>query len=252
MKVKSKKDSVAGEKKIKLIENFTISTSYNIAKDSLNLAPLSISGYTKLFKNLDIRYSSIWDPYIINDSTGININKFEWNENKKLLRKNSNQWQLSLNLNLDSKSLESKNKKKEEEINKDIPPNELNPADPNQIKNVDYDNPWSINLAYTMRYMNVYSFAEDKFNNEFIQTLNFSGDLSITKKWKIGFRSGYDFKNKGVSYTSVDIFRDLHCWEMHMNWIPIGAWKSYNLTIKVKAPILQDLKLTKKKDWRDY
>ncbi|MCF8296519.1 MAG: hypothetical protein K9J13_03150 [Saprospiraceae bacterium] len=261
MKVKSKKDTITGEKKVKIIENFTISSSYNMAKDSLKMAPVSLSGYTKLFKNLDIRYASVWDPYIINDSTGVNINKFEWNENKRLLRKNSNQWQLGLNLNLDSKSLKKKKKKKEDGESEDISkneddelelPNEVNAAKLNQVSNVDYDNPWSINLSYTMRYMNTYNFAEDKFKNEFIQTLNFSGDLSITKNWKIGVRSGYDFKNKGVSYTSVDIFRDLHCWEMHMNWIPIGTWKSYNLTIKVKAAVLQDLKLTKKKDWRDY
>lgn len=257
MKVKSKKDTIEGVKKVKLIENFSVSSSYNMAKDSLKWAPLSVSGYTKLFKNLDIRYGSVWDPYIINDSTGANINKFEWTENKRLLRKNSNQWQLSLNLNLDSKALQKKNKNEVKEIeavetDEAEVPNEINQAIMNQQSTVDYSNPWSINLAYTMRYINVYNFAEDKFKNEFIQTLNFSGDLSITKNWKIGLRSGYDFKNKGISYTSVDIFRDLHCWEMHMNWIPIGAWKSYNLTIKVKATVLQDLKLTKKKDWRDY
>ena len=75
---------------------------------------------------------------------------------------------------------------------------------------------------------------------------------NITEKWKVGFRSGYDLKNKDFTYTSIDIYRDLHCWEMTFNWIPIGFHQSYNFVIRVKSSILQDLKLTKKRDFYDY
>ena len=87
---------------------------------------------------------------------------------------------------------------------------------------------------------------------ETVQSINFNGDVNITKKWKIGFRSGYDFQNQDFTYTAIDIYRDLHCWEMTFNWIPIGFHKSYNLVIRVKSAILQDLKLTKKRDFYDY
>lgn len=79
-----------------------------------------------------------------------------------------------------------------------------------------------------------------------------SGDVNITQKWKIGVTTGWDFEAGELSYTSVNIYRDLHCWELMFNWIPIGPRKSYNLTIRVKSPMLQDLKLNKKRDWRDY
>ena len=72
------------------------------------------------------------------------------------------------------------------------------------------------------------------------QSLNFSGNLKITNKWKIGFRSGYDFDEKELTYSSIDIYRDLHCWEMLFNWIPLGYHKSYTLTIRVKAAVLRD------------
>jgi hypothetical protein len=65
-------------------------------------------------------------------------------------------------------------------------------------------------------------------------------------------RTGYDFKNKDFSYTTVDVYRDLHCWEMRFNWIPLGWRKSWNFTINVKSSLLQDLKLNKKKDFRDF
>ena len=42
-----------------------------------------------------------------------------------------------------------------------------------------------------------------------------------------------------------------HCWEMRMNWIPFGYQESWNFQINVKASILKDLKLLKRKDYFD-
>jgi hypothetical protein len=78
-----------------------------------------------------------------------------------------------------------------------------------------------------------------------------NGDVNVTPKWKVGFTSGYDFLQRQLSYTSINIFRDLHCWEIAFNWIPIGPRKSYMFTLHVKSSVLEDLKLTKKTDWRD-
>jgi len=77
------------------------------------------------------------------------------------------------------------------------------------------------------------------------------GDFNITKKWKIGFTTGYDFVAKTLSYTSLDIYRDLHCWEMRFNWIPFGYRKGWSFTINIKASVLQDVKIPLKKDFRD-
>ncbi len=74
-------------RKVVLIENLAISGSYDLARDSLNWSYITLSGRTKLFKNLNIQYSSSWDPYVL-DSAGKQINRFEWTENKRLLRKN--------------------------------------------------------------------------------------------------------------------------------------------------------------------
>ena len=106
--------------------------------------------------------------------------------------------------------------------------------------------PWNLTANYSLTYNKGYkssAFADTT------QSLNFSGNFKITKKWKIGFRSGYDFDEKDFTYTSIDIYRDLHCWEMLFNWIPIGFHQSYTFTIRVKAAALRDLKFEKKKDW---
>jgi hypothetical protein len=53
---------------------------------------------------------------------------------------------------------------------------------------------------------------------------------------------------KEFTPTNIMIRRDLHCWEMKLNWIPFGTRKGYFFTINVKSSVLQDLKLEKKKD----
>ena len=109
-------------------------------------------------------------------------------------------------------------------------------------------------FSYSLRYGSTinYLYLVREKTTSVIQTLTFSGEINITQGWKVGMRSGYDFKTNKLTYTSLDFYRDLHCWEMRMNWVPIGARKSWNFTINVKSSVLQDLKLNKKKDFRDY
>ena len=234
-------------KKIVLIDNFTISTSYDLAKDSLNWSRVSMSGRTRLFKNLNITYSSSWDPYIL-DSAGIkNLNRFEWTENRRLLRLDNTTWNLGLNMNLNSQKL------KKQKTSDNGTGEEMSEITENPDQYVDWDVPWSLNINYNVRYSNRNKYINYERSKEetLVQTLGFSGDISITPKWKIGFRSGYDFETGKLSYTSINIYRDLHCWQMRFNWIPMGVQKSWNFSLNIKSSILQDLKLTKKKDFRD-
>lgn len=246
MKVRSRKDTISGTKKISLIDNFTISGGYDLAKrDSNQFSKVVMSGRTRLFKNLDVSYASLWDPYVIN-SSGINQKDFEWKVNHRLLRMMNNEWAFSLNWSLRSKE---KKKKLQSENASD---EEIAMINANRDAYIDFDEPWSLNLYYTFRHTSTYNAVTDTKKNQLIQTFSFSGDVSITKKWKFGMTSGFDFEQKELSYTSINIYRDLHCWELVFNWIPTGFRKSYNLTIRVKSSVLQDLKLTKKKDFRDF
>ncbi len=62
MKVKSDADST-GVKKISLIENFSISQSYNFAADSMNWSNINTSLLLRLVKNFNLNLSATWDPY---------------------------------------------------------------------------------------------------------------------------------------------------------------------------------------------
>ena len=255
IKVPSKKDTITGLKKVKVIEDLTFSGSYDIAKDSLNFSYLSVNGRTTLFKNLSVRYSSIWDPYILDSLGRKQLNQFEWDVNKRLFRKNSVAWNFSINYSLNNDTFKNKGKKTAPKRYESslASEEEMNDIRSNPGNYVDWSTQWALSLSYNLTLSNNLSYINYilKDDRKVIQTLGVNGNINLTPNWKVSVQSGWDFELKKLSYTSLTIYRDLHCWEMRFNWIPLGTYKSWNFTINVKASALQDLKLTKKKDYRD-
>ncbi len=240
MKVRDRKDTINGTKKIVLIENLSLSSSYNLAKDSLRWSPLMVSARTKLLKNLDVRYASAWDPYVLDSMGNRNLNQFEWDVNHRLFRMKNMNWTVGLQLNLSEAIFNKKGNKEDTKSNKK-----------QAVKKI---LPWSLSLNYSLRYgmQHLYKFYVLEKKKEIVQTLGFNAKLELTPNWRISMRSGYDFEQKKLSFTQVEIFRDLHCWEMHFSWIPIGAWKSWNFGINIKAAMFKDLKVEKRKRHLDY
>ena len=228
MKIRNKKDTIESFKKIKLIESLGISSSYNIFSDSLNLSNIRLNARTRLLNIFDITFSSEYDPYVTNTDRTNRINQFELYKNKRIARLKS--FRTSIGLSINEKSLYSK----KDENNKEKEDNHF------------YKIPWNLSANYSLIYNKGYNISAF---SDTTQSLTFSGNLKITRNWKIGFRSGYDFDEKELTYSSINIYRDLHCWEMLFNWIPLGFHQSYTLTIRVKAASLRDLKYEKRKDW---
>ena len=256
IKVPSKKDTITGLKKVKLIEDLSFSGSYDMAKDSLNFSYLSVNGRTTLFKNLSVRYSSIWDPYILDSLGKKQLNQFEWDVNKRLFRKNSVTWNFSLSYSLNNDTFKKKNGAKNTKRNMNSPlasEQEMNDIRSNPEDYIDWTTKWALSLSYNLTLSNNPTFFNYLMqdNRKVIQTLGINGNINLSENWKVSVQTGWDFEQKKLSYTSMTIYRDLHCWEMRFNWIPLGTYKSWNFTINVKASALQDLKLSKKKDYRD-
>ncbi|MBN1340961.1 MAG: LPS-assembly protein LptD [Bacteroidales bacterium] len=251
MKVRAENDTVTGTKKIILLEDLSLSSGYDLAKDSLNLSPLSVTGRTTLFKNLMINYEGNWDPYVL-DSAGRRLDIFEWEVNRRIFRPEKHTWRLGLTFRLNSDLLVRERKSGEGTEQ------ELKDVNENPEGYVDWSIPWSLNVSYDFNYTydiiykNGYLDYLIEKEKTLIQTLSFSGELNVTPKWKVVFRSGFDFEDHEFTYTSFEVYRDLHCWQMRFNWIPFGFRQSWNFTINIKSSLLQDLKLDKKKDFRDY
>lgn len=232
MKVLSPKDTVNQLKKVRLIESADISTFYNFALDSLNLQRIRISARTTLFEKVSVNFSGTFDPYILNVAGTANLNKFEWAENKRLARMED----LTLNLGT---SFKSKPRSRVHE------PGWAGPVYPGeQVVYPDFELPWDVSASYSLRLDKGFAGVEDSIN--ITQSLRVDLRFSLTSKWQFNVGTGYDFVSKEFVYTTVDVYRDLHCWEMRFRWIPFGFLKSYTFGINVKSSVLKDLKIEKK------
>ncbi len=261
-KVFDKNDTTGKPKKVKLIDNFGITTSYNIFADSMRWSPVSMVMRTTLFTNLNISANSSFSLYGI-DSKGRPIAAYALSQSGKLIRLTN--FSTSLDFSL-SDLLKGKGGKK-----KPGPP-QNGPGESDQAYNqvpglkpqigttqpesqaakltdaygyVVFDVPWSLNVSYSM------SYAKTVVKTPVRQTLSFNGFLTLTKKMNITYTSGYDFTGKQITMTNIGITRDLHCWEMAFNWVPNGSMKMWDFTLRVKASVLADLKYQRRKDFHD-
>lgn len=249
-KIKPLHDTIGELKKIVLIESFNLSMNYDLARDSLNWSNLNVSGHTTLFKVLVLNYSGSFSPYEI-DSLGNKHDKFLWNTQRKLFSLNQSTWSAQLSWSLNNQTF--KQKKSEDKGSVVYPifqtPYDLNPA----LMMGTYANfsvPWNLSVHYNLSYVSAYDAARFNIKNDLTHSISLSGSLSLTSNWRFHFSTGYDFCNKGMSYTSIDIYRDLHCWEMRFNWIPFGYYKSWNFTINIKANSLHDVKYEKRENYQ--
>lgn len=252
LKVRDRKDTTGtGEKKIPIIQGLSISGSYNFLATRRKLSNLSFSGRSQFTDKIGINYNGSFDPYTLDEitdpATGVKIftpsNTFTFKEGK-LPRLTTFGFSFDYSLNPDA----LKRKNETNDALKTASENGLTPIqsealsavsrDPNAF--VDFNIPWNFSFSYSFQYAN--DFGRSSTSN----TLNFSGDLNLTPKWKATFSSGYDFKNNGLTPMQLGIYRDLHCWDLSINWVPYGAYKSYAVTLRIKAAILQDLKLSKR------
>ena len=100
--------------------------------------------------------------------------------------------------------------------------------------------PWNLSLSYNYNFSKPNPKESDIFSN-------ISADLgfSLTKNWKFTVRGSYDFQEKKISAPQITVYRDLHCWEMNFSWNPLGSYSGFRFEIRMKAPELQDIKVTK-------
>jgi hypothetical protein len=104
----------------------------------------------------------------------------------------------------------------------------------------DFSIPWNLGLSF--------SFAQNE-EDPTVKTraVNVNANLgfNLTENWKFSATTSYDLVQRQVAAPRITIDRDLHCWTMNFSWVPSGALAGYRFELKVKAPQLQDIKLTK-------
>ena len=232
-----------------LLDNLSMSTSYNFAADSFQLAPISIRARTSLFKNkLNITANTRLDPYVYgSDPVSVPYdlpnarrrNVFMFNETGELGRITSGQISLST-------SFSSKNRKNQKTKDEDFDEDEFRHIQSTLYQYVDFDIPWDFRLNYNL------SYSKPNLNKARItSTANVSGNFTFATNWKFQVQTGFNIIEKKANQTRISIFRNLHCWDMSFSWVPFGPRRSYNLSIAVKSATLSQLRLTKNNFWQD-
>lgn len=267
MKVKDENDST-GSRKISLIENLSLSSSYNFAADSLRLSPLQTSIMLRLVKNFNLNLSATWDPYVYKlDANGSprQVNRFRWQEGKGFYKLSSTGTSFSYTFNNDT----FKRKKKEEKDTSGTDGEDDEPTEEDSFSNraesrrrnktgdndessdadgyAKWDCPWSLSVNYSVSYgYGEFDKVKMDYKGRWTQNLSFSGNIRPTKNWNFSFSASYNFDLKKIAYMNCSVSRDLHCFTMTASFVPMGPYKSYNFHIAVKSSLLKDLKYDKR------
>jgi Organic solvent tolerance protein OstA len=253
-----KRDSVKTEDKIKLLD-ISANVRYNFAADSMKFSDVGVSYGTNIGQYLSIGGSAnynlyVFDPTALNGS-GARVNRFLLEDKGKFGDLTS----FSLSL-----STSFKGEKKQKPSNVGIPDSTIQEQEKSSGQTVtsigqkktyyslydredaDFSIPWNLSISF--------NFTQSQPNPQsYTRTSSVAAALSfnLTEKWQIALNGiSYDFVSKKPFIQSVSVTRDLHCWQMNFSWYPMGYLEGYRFELKVKAPQLQDIKITKQSNNR--
>ncbi len=262
-KVKDKDTTKLEAKKIKLLNQLSITTSYNIQADQFKWTPVRVStGINALKNKLNMNLGATFDPYAL-DENNRRINTFNIKNGDGLFRMTSAN--VNMNYGISSKMFERKKGNEKFDEKSDNETASSGGRDDGLFgRAVDYRNnslyennskpvneypfymskiPWTLKFAYSLTYSNNQN-QRDFSNN----SLMFSSNIELTPKWRISLSSGYDFKRKGFTYTNLGFDRDLRSWIMNFNWVPFSNRASWNFFIGIKSSLLRDIKYEKNRE----
>ena len=250
MKVRDKNDSTSENpfKKVKLIEGFGFNSNFNFLADSFALGNINFYARTMLFNTININSSFTLDPYAT-DKQGYRVNRIDIDPTK-LRFGNITNGGISFSTSFKSKTTnENASKKTSVPVDPFMTPEEqqrqLQYVRANPAEFTDFTIPWTLTVSYSFNFSRVLKPDYSGYNFQTYSSMNFSGDFSLTPKWKIGGTGFVDIEKKSIQQLSMFITREMHCWQLAINITTIGLYKSFRITVNPKSGILRDLKINR-------
>ncbi|MBO5262699.1 MAG: LPS-assembly protein LptD [Bacteroidaceae bacterium] len=273
MKWRTKSDSL---RKVSLIDELGATISYNLAAKTKPWSNLSTRLRLKLSKNYTFSLNAVFATYayefnergqvVVGDRTEWSYGRFgrfqgmsqnisytfnndTWKKIKKLFGYGEDE-----SIDADDDDDEKEEKSEEKKSKKS-----LAASSRGESKNADLDAegympfkmPWSFSVSYGIVMSEDRSKPIDikdmRYPYKFTQNMNFSGNIGISDNWKINFTSGYNFENKELTTTTLNISRDLHCFEMSCG-IVLKPYTSFNFSFRATSQMLADALKWEKRD----
>lgn len=262
-KVRDDDEKADKPKKVMLLNNLNFSTGYDLTADSLAWSPLRISAGTNLLKDkMNVNFTTSLTPYALNNS-GREINTWNIDNGGSLFRMTA----ANITVNYALSSTDGDSGKKDGKDSQTArnggredglfgTATDLNDSRQSMFNEEDEEDeekkgfqgfynaklPWNLTFAYSLTYSNTRREKQITGNSVML-----SGNIDITPKWKMGFSSGYDFVQQGVTFTQLRFERDLLSWRMDFNWMPFGDNAFWGFFIGIKSSVLQDIKWEKRR-----
>lgn len=253
----TEKDSTKKEpKKVMLLNNLNFSTNYNMSADSLKWTPVRMTGGTSFFENkMNVNFGATLDPYA--NIGGRRVNTLNIDNGGSLFRMTSAN--LTINYAVSFRGGDDKENDQGQRNggrNDDLFGGNTDLSDRRKSQFDDTDErerenaitkffnaklPFDLTFAYSLTYGN--NNREKKITGN---SLMASGNFDLSPRWKGGVSTGYDFVQKGVTFTQFRFERDLLSWRMDFNWAPYGRNASWGFFIGIKSSVLSDIKYDKR------
>lgn len=196
-------------KKIKIIDSFSSSVSYNFLADSLQLSDIQSRGFTSLFNKVNVNFTSTHSAYA-QDTTGASVSTFLASSGLRTGFARLKRATASVGTAFNGGS--------------------------------ERGFPWNARLDYTMNLSKLFDAELQSDTLAITHGIAVRGGVKLFSKWTLDLTSGYDLKYKEITPTAINVHWDLHCWELTFNWIPIGVRQSFSIRLNIKSPLLKDIK----------
>lgn len=262
-KIRDLRDTTGtGSKKVKLLDQFNISTGYNFLRDSLRMDNVGITMSTNVFGKVGINGNLNFDPYAV-DGKGRKINKFEVASGSGHLLRLTNA-SVSMSYSLNGKgTINGNDGTKGGNASQGSGSGSRGGGTMPSYTKIFYhpltgeyipggwtyymnpNSPWSINMSLNFNYAKQYQYdskaQELKVKHDIRSTLSLSGSIKVTQALSINASTGVDFKEFKLTTTQLSASYDLHCFNIQFSWVPTGKWKQWNFLIAANASALADL-----------
>ncbi len=244
LKRKSEKDTLTGFKKTKIIDNLFLNTSYNV-EDDIKWKDLTIRMVINPINGVNFTFNATHSWLAHDKIKGYSIQQYAYSNGQGIGR--ITQASLSSNLVWTKKNYrEQLNQNMSEQRNTWNPSYQNWMVRPAEI--VYFDIPWKISVDHIISYT-VNSDSTTFINRKYVpnNTLTLAGDVSFTENWKASAKMYVDAKSGKISNINLNLYRNIHCWNVAFTWTPVGTNKSFFLTLRGNAAALQNANFTLRK-----
>lgn len=226
------------ENNLRIIDNLSLSTSYNFAADSLKLSDLNTNFSSNAIPGISISGRANFSFYQIDDSTGREVDRFFIEDSRKLAQLRSFSINASTSFRGGDRGMEVFTpvyRRRYDPFNQAI----FRPIDPRfgYEPVAPVSSPWSV--SFDFRYSWRYRFNQSPTQTAELNATNIT--FNLTPKWRFSTRIGYDFIGKELTPSRFSLTRNLECWDLTFELSPFGEFQYYFFRLSVNSAQIQSL-----------